>query len=71
MRQAASRSALGFGGAWQKKLTLNGLTVCARMAASSWRRSSRLSRAPGSEPSPPALHTATASALPWTPAIGA
>ncbi len=70
-RHAASRSASGSGGVWQKKLTLNGFVVCARMAASSLRMASRLSMAQGSEPSPPALETATASALPCTPAIGA
>ena len=41
------------------------------IAASSLRRASTLSMAHGSEPSPPALDMATASALPWTPASGA
>src|SRR5262249_46158839 len=70
-RHAASRSALRTGGSWQKKLTLNGLSVWARIAASSLRIASGLSMAQGSEPRAPALHTATASALPWNPAMGA
>src|SRR4051812_41284068 len=41
------------------------------MAAISLRIASRPSVAQGSAPSPPALHTATASALPCTPAMGA
>jgi len=41
------------------------------MAASSLRIASELSMAQGSEPSPPALETAMASALPCAPAIGA
>ncbi len=42
-----------------------------RIAASSFRRASRLSVAQGNDPSPPAFDTATASAAPRTPAMGA
>jgi hypothetical protein len=52
-------------------LTLKGFEVCAWIAASSARSASSPSMAQGSEPKPPALQTAMASALPWTPAIGA
>jgi len=45
--------------------------LIASIAASSWRMASILSMAQGSEPSPPALDTATAKALPCTPALGA
>ena len=52
------------GGVWQKKLTLNGACGAApRSAASSARSASGASIAQGSEPSPPALATAIASAL--------
>ena len=70
-RQAASRSALGAGGLWQKKLMLNGLPVCAAIAWSSLRMPAASSIAHGSDPRPPALDTATASADSCTPAIGA
>jgi hypothetical protein len=45
-------------------LTLKGLSVPARIAASSLRMASGLSMAQGSEPRPPALLTAMAIALP-------
>jgi hypothetical protein len=70
-RHAASRAASNSGGAWQKKLTLNGRVVPARSAASSARIASWESIAQGSEPSAPAFDTASASSLAWTPAIGA
>ena len=54
-RQARSRPALGSARRWQKKFTLKGRAVCARMRASSPRRASTLSMAAGSEPSPPAV----------------
>ncbi len=41
------------------------------MAVSSRRRPVASCSAAGSEPSPPAFETAIASALPWTPAMGA
>ena len=66
-RRPPGRLPLGVGrcGArWQKKFTLNGFVVCALIAASSSRMASSPSSAQGSEPRPPALETATASALP-------
>ena len=65
------RPRVGRGALWQKKFRLKGRSVCAFSACSSLRSASGPSIAHGSEPSPPALHTATASALPCTPAIGA
>jgi len=59
------------GGEWQKKLTLSGLDDWVLMMASSVRMASMPSMAQGSDPNPPALDTATASAPPCTPAIGA
>jgi hypothetical protein len=50
---------------------LYGLAVCALIASSALRIASTLSMAQGSEPSPPPLDTAIASALSCTPAIGA
>jgi hypothetical protein len=68
-REVAAARGLGAGGGWQKKLTLNGRVVRARIAASSRRIDSGDSIVQGSEPRAPALLTATA--LPCTPAIGA
>jgi hypothetical protein len=70
-RHRASRAASGTGGVWQKKLRFQGRVVCAVRACSSLRSTSGVSMAQGSEPSPPAFDTATAMALPCTPAIGA
>jgi hypothetical protein len=56
---------------WQKKLTLKGRVVPAASAVSSRSIASGDSMAQGREPSAPALLTATASAAPCTPAIGA
>ena len=70
-RHAASRSLLGVGGVWQKKLMPYGLSVPRLIAVSSLRIASGASIAHGREPRPPALLTAMASALPCTPAIGA
>src|SRR5690554_142271 len=64
-------SASGPGGTWQKKLTLMGASVAARMAPSSSAMASGESMAQGSAPRPPALATAMASSLPWAPAMGA
>src|ERR671911_2058331 len=70
-RQAASRCGSGCGGVWQKKFTLKGLVVAAVITLSSLRIASGDKIAHGSDPNPPALDTATANALPCTPAMGA
>src|SRR5262249_40686204 len=71
LRHLCSRFGSAFGVLWQKKLTLYGRSVFARISASSFRRASGLSIAQGREPSPPAFETAIAKALPWAPAMGA
>src|SRR6188472_3478790 len=71
MRHAAARYALGAGGVWQKKFTLNARVVFALIFASSLAIASVLNIAHGNDPSPPALETAIASAPACTPAIGA
>lgn len=54
-----------------ERVTFHGPLVWLVMAASSLRMASGLSMAQGNEPNAPALHTATANALPCTPAMGA
>src|SRR5688500_17821847 len=65
------RSGCGAGGVWQKKLTLSGRLVAARMVARSLRACSTVSCAQASAPRPPASLTAIAISGVLTPAIGA
>ena len=69
--QACSTADVLGGAAWQKKLRLSGLLLCALNSVTPARILSVPSMAQGSDPRPPAFATATAISTPVAFAIGA